>query len=207
MSHERFKAIASVMIAVVTVFGAVVACRASIASNASGNADFNGLVATIHAQETVINNYITVYEHYRAYTDYERYNELGNLVYNEPPSSELGKLQREAWGIAQGLQFSFFPPRYVNRDGTYDTQRELDEEWADAAQQNDLESEAYFEVADAARFKASLLAATLIVFSIAFWFFTIAQAVRNLIRYFAFAGGALATVIGLLMYFVVEIAL
>lgn len=207
MSHERFKAIASVMIAVVTVFGAVVACRASIASNESGNADFEGLVAAIRSQETIINNYITVYEHYRAYTDYERYNELGNLVANEPSSSALGQLQREAWGIAQGLQFSFFPPRYLNRDGTYDTQRELDEEWADAAQQQDLQPEIYYELADAARFKASMLAGTLIIFSIAFWFFTIAQAVKNFIRYFAIAGGFVATVIGLLMYFAVEIML
>lgn len=207
MSHERFKAIASVMIAVVTVFGAVVACRASIASNESGNADFEGLVAAIAAQETVINNYITVYEHYRAYTDYEHFNELGNLVADEPSSSALGQLQREAWGIAQGLRFSFFPPRYLNRDGTYDTQRELDEEWADAAQSDDLQPALHFEVADNARFKASLLASVLIIFAIAFWFFTIAQAVKNIIRYFAFAGGFIATVIGLLMYFAVEVML
>jgi hypothetical protein len=207
MSHDRLKAIASVMIAVVTVFGAFAACRGSIASNDAGSADFEGLVSAIRAQETEINNHIIVYEHYRAFTDYKRFNELGNLVALEPASNVLGQLQREAWGVAQGLRFSFFPPRYVNPDGTYNIQRELDEQWAYAAQQGDIQPETHFEEADAARTKTSALAITLIIFAIAFWFFTIAQAIQNVIKYFAFAGGFFATFLGLAMFVLVEIVL
>jgi hypothetical protein len=207
MSRARLKAIASVMIAVVTVFGAFAACRGSIASNESSNADFEGLVAAIRSQETRINNYVTVYEHYRAYTEYERLNELGNLVALEPSTNILSQLQREVRGIAQGLQFSFFPPRYLNPDGTYGIQRELDEEWALAAQQADLQPDVHFEEADAARARTGGLAITLIIFSVAFWFFTIAQAVENIIKYFAFAGGFLATFVGLAMFVLVELVL
>ncbi len=204
MSPVRFKVVASVMVAVVTVIGAGVACRASIASNAASNADFAGLVAAIHAEETTIINAINVYQHYHAYTTYTRYNELGNVVADETLSAELGRLQREAWGLALGLQYSFFPPRYLNPDGTYDTQRELDEEWAEAAQRNDLVSEPHFEEADTARLKASLLYGTLIVLAVAFWCFTIAQAINNRLKYLFGAGGFFITFAGLLIVLLVE---
>ena len=207
MTPTRFKAIASVMIAVVTVVGAGVACRASIVSNSASNADFVGLVAAIKAEETIITNSVTAYEHYRAYTIYERYNELGNLVADEPPSSELGRLQREVWGMAQGLQFSFFSQRYLNRDGTYNLQRELDELWAEKSQSDDLDPLPHFNEADAARAKASLLAGTLIVFAVAFWFFTLAQATNNWFKYFFGVGGLGAIVIGILIWLLVEVML
>lgn len=207
MTPTRFKAIASVMIAVVTVIGAGAACRASYASNAASNADFAGLVAAINAEETAILNAVTVYEHYHAYTTYTRYNELGSIVADEPPSDELGRLQREAWGLALGLQYSFFPPRYLNPDGTYDTQRELDEEWAEAAQQKDLAPESHFEKADAARVKTSLLHGTLIVFAVAFWFFTLAQAINNRLKYLFVLGGFGSVLAGLLIVLLVEVLL
>lgn len=207
MKPDRFKATASIMIAVVTVLGAAVACRASTTTNEAANADFSGLVASIKAEEATILNSITVYEHYQAYTLYTRYNELGNIVVDEPPSSELGRLQREVWGLALGLQYTFFPPRYLNSDGTYDVQRELDEEWAERAQQEDILSEPHFAKADDLRFKASLLAGVLIVLAVAFWFFTLAQAIRNRLKYFFGLAGLSVTAAGLLLWLVVEAAL
>jgi hypothetical protein len=207
MKPDRFKTIASIMIAVVTVIGAALACRASNTTNAATNADFEGLVASIKAEEATILNSITVYEHYQAYTLYTRYNELGNIVADEPPSNELGRLQREVWGLALGLQYTFFPPRYLNPDGTYDVQRELDEEWAERSQQDDLLSEPHFAKADGLRLQASLLAGVLIVFAVAFWFFTLAQAIRNRLKYFFGLAGLAVTVFGLLAWLIVEAAL
>jgi hypothetical protein len=206
MNPERFKAIASVMIAIVTVLGAGVACRASIVGNSAGNADFAGLVAAIKAEEATLTDYVTVYQHYHAYTDYHRYNELGKIMGNDPQASTLGAAQREAWGIAQGLQFDFFPSRYLKPDGTYDTQRELDETYADKAQQQDLYPTSHFEEADAARLKASLFSAVLIVASIAFWFFTLAQAISNRLKYLFIFGGFSATAAAILFYLIVEFA-
>lgn len=205
MNAERFKAIASVMIAVVTVLGAGVACRASIVANTASNADFDGLVAAIKGEEATLTNYVTVYEHYRAYTTYARYNEMGNILGDDPSASGLGPLQRELWGMAQGLQFDFFPSRYLKRDGTYDTRRELDETYADKSQQDDLFFQSHFDAADNARLKASLLSAVLIIVSIAFWFFTLAQATGNRLKYLFALGGFGATLAGILIYLIVEI--
>jgi hypothetical protein len=213
MTPERFKTLASVMIAVVTVVGAGVACRASVASNAADNADFAGLVAAIRAEETRLINYITVYEHYQAYTIYQRYNELGNLLFDEAQQSgpgggeSLDRLRREAWGVALGLQYSFFPPRYLNPDGTYNLQRELDEEWAEQSQRSDVSPEAHFKRADTARLKTGLLAGTLIIFSVAFWCFTVAQAINNRLRFVFGLAGFAVTLAGLAAFLLVEVAL
>ncbi len=191
------------MIAVVTVIGAGVACRAAIASSNASDADFNGLVAAINAEEAAIVNAVTTYQHYHAYTTYLRYNELGNIAAEET-LPEMARLKREAWGLALGLQYSFFPPRYLNPDGTYDTQRELDESWAEQEQQKDLQPEPHFAAADLARLKTSLLTGALIVFAVAFWFFTLAQAINNRLKYLMVTGGFGFTFIGLFMFGLVE---
>ena len=214
MKPERFKAIASVMIAVVTVIGAGVACLASRDANAAGNADFAGLTAAIAAQETTIVDHVNVYEHYQAYTTYQRYNELGNLLSNEAATSNdpaaveaLSRQKREAYGLAQGLQFSFFPPRQLNPDGTYNVQRELDEEFAQAAQQQDIVPGPHFDEADALRTRSNFLTGVLIALAIAFWFFTLAQAINSRLKYFFVFGGFAATAVSLLLVLAAEVLL
>jgi hypothetical protein len=213
MRSESFKTLASVMIAVVTVLGAGVACRASVASNAAANADFEGVVAAIHAEETLLINYIQVFEHYQAYTAYQRYNELGNLLFDEAQRAApeavgaLDRLRREAWGVALGLQYSFFPPRYLNPDGTYNVQRELDEEWAEKSQQADIVPDGHYKRADDARLQSSLLAGTLVVFAVAFWCFTVAHAIANRLRYLFVLAGFALTAVGLAAFLLVEVVL
>lgn len=205
MNAERFKAIAAVMMAFVTVMAAVAACRASIVGNRASNADFDGLVAAIKSEEATLTDYVTTYEHYRAYTAYDRYNELGRILGDEPTAETSGAQQREAWGMAQGLQFSFFPSRYLKPDGAYDVQRELDETFADKSQQDDLLPQPHFDEADAARLKVSLLSAVLIVFSVAFWFFTVAQSLGSRLKYLFALGGFVLTAAGLLTFVIVEL--
>ncbi|HLF91107.1 MAG TPA: hypothetical protein VI451_19335 [Anaerolineales bacterium] len=201
MSSARFKAFASVMIAVVTVLGAAAVCLASVAANQAGNADFDGVTASIKAQEATMLSEITTYEHYRAYTTYYRYNELGNLIYDESLKPEadadritaLGELQRQVWGMATGLQYNFFPPRYLNPDGTYNTQREFDEELAEAAQRDELNPDSYFQLSDSLRTKGMLFAGVLIVLAVAFWFFNAAEITNNRAKFFFAAVGILLT--------------
>jgi hypothetical protein len=214
MKPERFNVIMSVMTAVVTVVGAAVACLASGASNAAGNNDFEGLTAAISAQETTIVNNINAYEHYHAYTIYRRYNELGNLLYDEANAAtdqaafdSLDRQKQEAWGLAQGIQALFFPGRYLDPDGAYNLQRELDEEFAEAAQQKDIVPGPHFEVADTLRLRANLLTGVLIFLAIAFWFFTVAQATKNRLKYLFGLGGFLFVGISILSVLIVQVML
>ncbi len=85
---------------------------------------------------------IKVAEHYQAFLSYTRYNELGNKLYdalqgNPSNKAELEQQKSDSWGIAFGLQSLFFPSRYLRPDGTYDSQRELDELLADEQRARD----------------------------------------------------------------------
>ncbi|MFQ5615491.1 MAG: hypothetical protein ACE5GO_03415 [Anaerolineales bacterium] len=200
------------MIAVVTVLSAGAACLASVAGTRAGDADFDGLTAAINAQETNIVNKVTVSEHYRAYTAYRRYLDLGNLLHDDAATAApdgaaaLNRQKREAWGMAMGLQYTFFPPRYLNPDGAYNTQRELGEAWAEAAQQKDLNPETHFGRASTLRTKSIALTGVLIVFAVAFWLFTLAEVTDNWLKYLFAAGGILFTLASVAAVLLLEAA-
>jgi hypothetical protein len=206
MKNEGFKTFTAIMIAVVTICSAIAAWRAAVASSEASQADFNGLAAAIHAEESQVLNTITVSEHYQAFLGYTRYNELGDKLADEISAAgnkELDALEQaksDSWGIAFGLQSLFFPSRYLKPDGTYDAQREMDEKNADAEREHDIKPNLHFTEADKMRLKANLLIAALILLAGAFWMFTCAQIIERGIKYvFATAGLLLlgASVLGM----------
>ncbi len=188
MENERFKSTTAVLVAFVTVLGAIVACMATSAASSAANADFDGLNAAIRAQKNEIINEIIAYEHYRAFTDYSRYLEYGYLLYDpnadEETSIANGVVQREVWGVASGISSNFFQPRYVTADGVYDLQRELNEALTQDAQTEDLNSDPYFKESDRMHRRSSFLTGDMIVLAVSFWFFQLAQVTENRIKYF-----------------------
>ena len=202
MKQETFKSYVAVLVAVVTVLGATAACLASVAVSSAGDEDFKGLDASIRAQKAEIINHVYAYEHYRAYTDYVRYDEFGRLLYdpNADPETDRrnGVLQREVWGVASGISSVFFSPRYINPDGQYDLERELQEAWAQDSQNEDLNADPYFEESDHLRSRSSFLTADMIVLAISFWFLTVAQATEKKIKYLWAAIGVLFAIAGII---------
>lgn len=187
MKQESFKSWIAVLTALVTVLGATAACLASGAVSSAADLDFAGLDASIRAQKAEISNYITAYEHYKAFTSYTRYDELGDLMYDpdadEATGLQNGAVQREVWGVASGISSIFFSPRYIDFDGKYDLERELQEAFAEDAQSADLDAAPYFEDSDKFRGRSSFLTGDMIVLAISFWFFTLAQATERKIKY------------------------
>lgn len=200
MKHESFKSLIAVLTALVTVLGAMTACFATFAVSDARKADFSGLDALIRAQKADIVNHVRAYEHYRAYTTYVRYNELGALLYN--PEADVNTAQRDAllqdelWDAASGISEFFFIARYLKQDGSYDLERELKEEWAQDSADQDLNSAPYFTQAEALRGKSTVLTANMIIFAISFWFFTVAQTTEKGIKYFWAGLGVLAGLAG-----------
>lgn len=188
MKEDRFKSFVAVLVAVVTVLGATTACLAAGAVSTAGDMDFAGLDASIRAQKADIINNIKAYEHYRAFTTYKRYDQLGYLL--------SGDQQAEAWGVAAGLT-SFFTSRYINSEGQYDLERELQEEWASDAQSEDLNATPYFERSDKERSRSAFLTANMIMFAVSFWFFTVAQVTNKKIKYVWAGLGVLFSLAGI----------
>lgn len=197
-SSDRFKSIMAVIVAVVTVLGAMAACLATVAMSDAADADFAGLDAAIRAQKAHLINEINAYEHYRAFTDYLRYQELGWLLYNSSDDEQAYTAAKDAWGVAEGIKDSFFKPRYINQDGVYDVQRELAEEWADDSTSADLYPPPHFEKSDQLRKRSSFLTADMVVFAFSFWFLTLAQITESGIKYLWAALGILLGLAGIL---------
>ncbi len=204
MQDNRFKSTMAVLVAFVSVMGAVTAYLATVAASSAGDEDFTGHNASINAQKIENVNYINTYEHYRAFGEYSHYLELGNLMYDpsadEKTSIENGAIQREAWGIAGGLlNYGFFDPRYVSADDTYNLQRELDEAWENAtlAHHNDIDPAPYYTESDRQRKRSSYFTGDMVVFAFSFWFLTLAHVTEKKIKYIWSVLGILLAVAGI----------
>ena len=206
MNSDRFKSFVAVLVAIVTVLGALTAGLAAKASSDAGDGDFAGMDAAISAQKAELTNEISAYEHYRAYTSYLRHLELGNLLYDPNADENTQQLlynqQQEAWGVADGIISTFFQARYMDPDGTYDLNRELQEARAEDEQSSNLNYAPYFEKADSMRARSSFLMGTMIVFAISIWLLSLAQVMEKRFKYFMAAFGILAGLAGILGIFI-----
>lgn len=210
--ESRLETVVAILIAVVTVIGAVVTWRASVAADGAGDADFAGLQASLNAEETRALNYVDAYEHYGAYVNYSRNLNLGNAIAddlnNAPPASEeqafwLDRQRAEAYDIAKANQ-DLFPNRFLNRDGTYSVARELGEGWADAKKEKDLNPDPHYSEADALREKTNLLLATISLLAVGLVFFTLIETVADRLQIPMLVIAILFSVAGTVAAIVVE---
>jgi hypothetical protein len=201
----------ALLIAVTTVIGAVVAWRASVADDASGDADFAGLQAAINVEETRALNFVNTYENYGAYTAYKRYSSLGDLIAEDMANIEdeaeytfLDEQRAIAHDLALANQ-SLFPNTYLNRDGSYSTQRQLGEMWADAAKEKDLKPDPQFAEADQFRVKTNRLLQSLTIIALALVFYTGIELVKARAQVVLLTLGSLTMVAGTVMAVLIEI--
>jgi hypothetical protein len=211
-SNNRFKTIIAILIALVTVTGAIVAWRAAVAGGDAGDADLAGIAATLNTEETRTLNKANLYANYQAYANYVRYNELGNLIATDlenASSDEAAQLEQqkaEAWDVATTNQ-GFFPNRYLDEQGNYDIQRELGEAWAEAQQIKDLNPEPHFAEADHLRSKANWLVGAIIILSIALLFYTLAEGMSSMLKYVLALGGTVSLLAGITITLIVELVM
>ncbi|MBI3761436.1 MAG: hypothetical protein HY260_06175 [Chloroflexi bacterium] len=196
--------IVAVLIAVVTVIGAVAAWRASVAADAAGDADFAGLKATLNAEQTRALTTVNAYEHYGSFTAYSRYNELGNAIgedlqkgteLTDEQTLLLERQQAEVYDLAQANQ-DLFSHRFLSRDGSYSVQRELGEAWADTAKEKDLNPDPQYADADRFRAKTNLLLGSVSVLAVALVFYTLVEAAGERWQYGMVALGTIFMIAG-----------
>lgn len=198
---SRLETVVAVLIALTTVIGAVIAWRASLSGDASGDADFAGLKASLYSVETRAVSYVNGYEHYGAYLGFARNTRLGDELAKElqqkgDTASEaelllLERQQAEAYDLAKASQRSF-PARFLSRDGSYNLPRELSEMWADAAREKDLKPDPQYADADRLRTKTNQLLATLTLLGLALVSFSLVESVGGW-------GRPVLTVLGVLL--------
>ncbi len=210
--RDRFKIVVAMLLGLVTILGGFVAWRVAVAYEHAGVTDLTGLAATINAEQTRAVDTASLYEHLRAFTSYVHYTALAQALSSDlkgaSPDQTAPLQDQQAQDAALATQNQdFFPKRYLNRDGTYDSPLELGEAWSDAAREHDINPALHFTAADTLRQKTSLLFGTLVLLAGALWWYTLAEVLDNRLRYAAGALGFLLTLGAVLALILIEVLL
>jgi len=206
---QRLETVVAILIAVVTVIGALAAWRSSVADDGAGDADFAGLRASVRAEETRALNNVNAYENYGSYANYRRYSEMSNLIEADQanaPEQEKSELARQR-ADNNDLSISnqrLFPNKFLDRDGSYNVKRQMGEMWADAAKENDLNPDPQFVEADQLRDKANWLLAAVAILAIALVFYTLVESFGARMRYVMVTLGSLCMVAGTVFALFIE---
>src|SRR5215203_1622800 len=143
--QRNFSTIVGILIAIVTVIGALAGWRSALAGTEAGNEDDAGIFAALSSQETNTISGIISSQNRSNYLRYWYNKQLLNQIAtdgtldNIPADKEADVIREitEAADLATASKF-FFPAQYLTADGNYDAPREQAEAIAEAAQKKDL---------------------------------------------------------------------
>ncbi len=177
-THDRFRTVVSILIATVTVIGAVAGWRISVASGAAGAADSRGLHAALQSANTgvSVSTYLSTYLSF--FAEYREHLDRATLI--ERDLTHESNAQRRKAMEAEALRehsLAATARGYVNADYIsldpdtgreyFDGNRFWDAQWAETAVTQDLDPAPSFAEADQARTKARGLTAAAVGLSVA----------------------------------------
>jgi len=196
---DVFQVVMAILIALVTIVGAVIAWRTAALGERAGSADFASTQAVINTEETQIVATERLYQRYRAYTDYALNSELQFLLEDELTTADenyaaLLELQLLQANDRLINSLIFFDTRYLDLDGYYDIERDLGEAIADARREKDLNPAPHIASADRSRTQISNMVSIFIVLSVSLLFYTIAEAIHPARRALRYSAAVIATV-------------
>jgi hypothetical protein len=208
-STSRFELVTTIIVAVVVMIAALVAWRASLIDDASGDADYDGLRAAVRAVQARALSNVNAYESYGNYVSYWRNKKLSALLAQdlETADAEQATILESQLKIADDLtnaNADMFEMRYLNRDGSYSVQRQLGEMWADVARKNQVDYMPLFASADQERARTRHMLVALMILSISPVFFALLSAVESKVKYVFFALGMLCMFLGSVLAILVE---
>lgn len=208
---NRLSTVVALLIAAVSVVGAIVAWRASVAGDGAGDADVAGIRATINLTETTALAAVESYGDYASYAEYLVQRELGRALErqivelpadaDETEFNDLKARLAETSDRTTAAAFAF-PNQFLNRDGSYGLHRQQSEFYADVGREKDLKPDASFAEGDALRGKTDRLLIALSVLAMALVFYTLIEAVSQRTRYILLVLGSaffLAGAVGALL--------
>ncbi|HZQ10065.1 MAG TPA: hypothetical protein VFD70_26045 [Anaerolineae bacterium] len=208
---DRVSNIIAVLIAVVSVFAAIGAWRVAVATSAAGNADADGLLATVDRENALTGANVTVYgrmfAYARAVMDDAIASALQPIADNTTDATLKARLEEErASRIAGANQLRFsIPQQYLDRDQKYDLERDIGETTADLTLERDTFPAPHFEQADYQRGKAQWLLMFVVFLGVAFVLLTLADAFKNALRYVLLALAILVFVLSVFGGILVEV--
>ncbi len=188
-STDRISQFIAILIAIVSVFAAIGAWRVAVATSAAGNADADGLLATVDRENALTGANVTVYgrmfAYARAVADDAIANALQPIADNTTDADLKARLEQERNSRIAGanqLRFSI-PQQYLDRNQKYDLERDIGETTADLTLERDTFPNPHFDLADLERAKAQWLLIFVVSLGVSFVLLTLADAIKNPLRY------------------------
>ena len=198
---SRFSTFVSILLAVVSVLGAILAWRVAVASSNAGSADTRGLLAEVDRADVNLQASITVFGHQAVYVSFLTNKVLGDAF---APFGADYQVVSIAFNSAATRNLDFMPRIYLDRNANFDAARDRGETEADIALNRDTNPDPKYATADSARLKSLWLLGDLIWFSGALIALTLADAIRQPVRYFFLMAGITVLLTGSLAAILVE---
>jgi hypothetical protein len=226
--NNRLSTLVALLIAAVSVTGAVVTWRASVSADGAGDADVAGIRATINLTETNALAAVKGYSDYASFTDYYKYRETSKQLEKELTELTADATEGQADALNNELADTYdltvasgmaFPNDYLNRDGTYALSRQTGEYVANASREKDINPQPSFDEADGLRSHTNRLLdglrshtnrllITLSVLVVALVFYTLIEASENKkFKYLLLVAGTGIFVAGTIGAYLVEMGM
>jgi hypothetical protein len=197
-SSNRFKTVVAILIAVVSIAGAALAYRITIASGIAADADVAGIVSSVNLHQARVASEAELYRDLKAYLQVRIHDQLShdliairNLYPDEDPTRE--RLWDDGWTethVAEAyLDQIDLLPEYLRADGSFDEEAALDIKVAGRSLTADFNREGHFAEADRLRTKVQLLMGVALILTGSLLFYTLAEVITRPIKYLFVALG------------------
>ena len=207
---NRLETIVAILIAIVAMLGAVVAWRSSVVDDGAGDADYAGLRAAVNAEETRALNFVNAYESYGNYVTYWRNNRQAALLGEEikgasEAEADILTAQMKTSNDLADANRTMFENRFLNRDGSYNVQRQMGEMWANAAKEKDLEYESQFAEADSLRLKTNQFLIAMMILGVALVFYSLVESMSDRWKYLMIGLGSVSAIAGIVLAVMIQL--
>lgn len=206
---DHFHTLVAILIALLAVAGATISWRVAMTSDQANRSDGAGLRAMTEREDITLRAQIILTEHLTAYASYLKNDALADaykaLARANPERTDLADYA-SVFRYAANQALDAIPQRYLDREERLMRERDLGAHIAQEARSKDIEPQPHFARADAYRQKIRLLLVTIFSLSLAAFLLTIADAMRNPLRYLFLFGGAAVFVLAILAALLIEIA-
>jgi hypothetical protein len=204
---DRFGTVIAILIALVSVVGAIMAWRVATMLDEAGGADSAGIRALTNNEDVTTRAEIILTEHLNSYIAYLENDSLAT-AYTALARANTGRTDLDryasAFQSAANHAQDKIPQSYIDREGHLDRLRDLGEHIAQDARNIDVAPQPHFARGDAERQQAMWMFATVILFGVVLVLLTTAEAIQNWLRYLFLVGGVVLFVIAALVELLVE---
>lgn len=203
---DLFGTVVAILIALVSVVGAITAWRVATRLDDAGGADSAGIRATTNKEDITTQATILLNQHLSAFAAYEENKSLADaydaLAQSDAKQANLADYA-SMFRYAANQAWDAIPESYIDRAGELDRQRDLGEHIAEYARNREIDAQPHFDRADTSRVSAMWLFATIMLDGVVLILLTTADAIGNWLRYLFLVGGiaffAIAVAVGLLV--------